>query len=86
MAGAKVLGDVTTRAKEASKAGCDMILCCNDRSASIELLDNLPQQKNTDSQARIDKMFSKASAYSFEELQQLKSWQDINTMLIQLND
>jgi beta-N-acetylhexosaminidase len=86
MAGAKVLGDVTTRAKEASKAGCDMILCCNDRNASIELLDNLPQEKNIDSMARIDKMSSKSSAYSFEELQQLKSWQDINAMLIQLND
>jgi len=86
MAGAKVLGDVTTRAKEALNAGCDMILCCNDRKASIELLDNLPQLSNTDSIARIEKMFSKPSPYTFDELQELKSWQEINEMLIQFNE
>jgi beta-N-acetylhexosaminidase len=86
MAGAKVLGDITTRAREALKAGCDMVLCCNDRGASIELLDNLPQVKNAVSMARIQSMFSKSSAYTFEELQQLKLWQDINNMLLQLND
>ncbi|CAM3810797.1 Beta-hexosaminidase [Vibrio aerogenes CECT 7868] len=41
MSGASVMGDIVSRANQALDAGCDMLLVCNDRAATVRLLDNL---------------------------------------------
>lgn len=42
MEGASVMGSATERCQQALNAGCDMLLLCNHRSATIEVLDQLP--------------------------------------------
>ena len=84
MAGAKSVGDIVCRAKEALSAGCDMILCCNDQEASITLLDQLPQVKNNEKLSRLERMIPRQNNFSFEQLLAQQSWQEINQMLIKL--
>ncbi|WP_038178048.1 beta-N-acetylhexosaminidase [Vibrio rhizosphaerae] len=42
MEGASVMGDALARSHQALAAGCDMLLLCNDRAASVRVLDHLP--------------------------------------------
>ncbi|RMH34700.1 MAG: beta-N-acetylhexosaminidase [Gammaproteobacteria bacterium] len=44
MQGAHVVGDMPYRVKSALHAGCDLMLICHDRSAVIEVLDNIGRQ------------------------------------------
>jgi beta-N-acetylhexosaminidase len=41
MAGAKIYPDITNRVKYALKSGSDMVLICNDISATLEVLENM---------------------------------------------
>jgi beta-N-acetylhexosaminidase len=43
MEGASVMGNFAQRAERALEAGCDMILVCNNREASLEVLQYLEQ-------------------------------------------
>ncbi|WP_018693740.1 beta-N-acetylhexosaminidase [Algicola sagamiensis] len=45
MEGATSVGSYTERAFAALEAGCDMLLACNHRAGSIEILDNVTWQK-----------------------------------------
>ena len=85
MEGAKSMGDVTSRSKQALSAGCDMLLCCNDRESVIEIIDNLPQKKNALSQARIHNMLGKKLTTNFDELRSTSTWFDARQMLDSLN-
>ena len=76
MQAAKVMGDIRARASEALAAGCDMVLCCNDESASSELLDKLPQNKDTEKVERLKSMQSRKSEHNFEQLKSMLSWQE----------
>lgn len=42
MKGAHVMGGAAERSMQAQSAGCDMLLLCNNRQESVEVLDNLP--------------------------------------------
>ncbi len=44
MKAAHCAGNYTQRAALAVQAGCDVLLCCNDRQGSLEVLDYLKQQ------------------------------------------
>ncbi|RLA02899.1 MAG: beta-N-acetylhexosaminidase, partial [Gammaproteobacteria bacterium] len=81
MAGAHVMGDIDTRAKEALSAGCDMILCCNDPAATATILDRLPQHKNSEKSDRVKQMRSPSSQLSFEQLKNLPIWQQTQQTL-----
>jgi beta-N-acetylhexosaminidase len=56
MEGATVAGDVTSRARAALNAGCDMILLCNRPDLADELLANLDWQISAQSIARLARM------------------------------
>ncbi len=56
MAGAAVMGDIVHRGAAALKAGCDMLLVCNDREAAIRLLDAVPESADPIRSARLARM------------------------------
>ncbi|MGQ0530271.1 MAG: beta-N-acetylhexosaminidase [Panacagrimonas sp.] len=58
MKGAAVIGDLPERARAALAAGCDMLPVCNDREASIALLDALKDVRpSVTRSARLAKLF-----------------------------
>ena len=57
MQGANVVGDIGQRAQQALKAGGDMALICNDRTAAEQVIDHLNGVEiNTNSIERLKKM------------------------------
>ncbi len=71
MEGASVMGGVTERAKQALAAGCDMLLLCNNRQQTIEVLDNLTV---TPVLCEAGVLFKKQS-FSLSELKRSREWQ-----------
>jgi len=45
MEGAAMMGDYSQRARVALQAGCDMVLVCNNREASLEIIHTLEREK-----------------------------------------
>jgi len=57
MHGASVAGErYSDRARAAVEAGCDIILICNNRQASVEILDNFRYSDNPVTHARVARM------------------------------
>jgi beta-N-acetylhexosaminidase len=78
-----VLGDPPIRAALALKAGCDMILICNNRPAAINILDKIPRsQVALNKLAKLRGQFS----YSFSQLKTSKHWQEKNVIFNRLLD
>ncbi len=48
MQGASVMGSAVERAEQSLSAGCDMLLLCNNRTATIEVIDRLQPSKMPD--------------------------------------
>ncbi len=59
MEGAKAEGGIVARAQAALKAGCDMVLVCNNPQAADELLKNLQFEMPVTSRARLVQMRGK---------------------------
>ncbi len=53
MAGAKYIGGYVERAEAAQEAGCDMMLVCNNRAASVDIIDNANLSHRQDSAQRL---------------------------------
>ena len=71
MGGAAASGSMTDRAHLALDAGCDMLLVCNNRPATLELLDSLKDYKaNPASSRRLKKLYrrtlTRKNAFSLE--------------------
>ena len=61
MEGAAMIGTYPQRAREALAAGCDMILVCNNRSATLEILTSLESENypiNKSAEAPLNRCFS----------------------------
>ncbi len=74
MEGAACVGNFSERAAIALKAGCDMVLVCNNTAAAIEVLDFLPIENNLNRERRLQKMQGKFTM-NREQLQASKIWQ-----------
>ena len=69
MKGAHVMGSPSERAQQSLDAGCDMLLLCNDRTASIEVLDSLAITQVPEA-----KRLLMQSAHSWKSLQSDPFW------------
>ena len=59
MQGASVMGGYPERAEAAMEAGCDMILVCNNREGTIQVIDQAKIKHSTKSAERLDRMIGK---------------------------
>lgn len=68
MGGAAVVGDMEARARLALDAGCDMLPVCNDRDATIKLIDALARDLTPDRAAslRLKKLYGRHVGASHE--------------------
>lgn len=73
MEGAASVGSFTQRAELALKAGCDMVLVCNNQSAAREVLDSLNVQQLSPSNERLQAMRARKSVDG-KELNQSSRW------------
>lgn len=73
MEGASAMGNYQQRAEAALKAGCDMILVCNNRPAALELVQSLQWTSSPDSERRIQGMKAHQT-FSLEAVRQHPHW------------
>jgi beta-N-acetylhexosaminidase len=75
MKGAEAVGGYEQRAQLALKAGCDMVLVCNDNQAAREVLDALEKREHPEqSQKRLSKLLMKQPAIGLKELKKSSRW------------
>ncbi|MBN1380008.1 MAG: beta-N-acetylhexosaminidase [Gammaproteobacteria bacterium] len=73
------------RADAALKAGCDMVLVCNNPAAAAEVLESLEGYNNPVARMRLVRMHGKAH-YDFAELKKQRDWQHAQQLACQLNE
>ncbi len=84
MEGAASIGDFTQRAKLAMEAGCDMVLVCNNPTATEEVLASIPISTNTLREQRLKSMVGKPR-FSRQQLMQSDKWLKISTKINSIN-
>ena len=80
MKGAAAIGSFTECAELALKAGCDMILVCNNPKAAKQVLDIVPIQQNRKRESRLLNMLGKPRG-DFDQLSNTEQWQQIASQL-----
>jgi beta-N-acetylhexosaminidase len=73
MAGAAAFGDIAARGRQALDAGCDVLPVCNDREATVALLDSLKAAPDPVSRMRLVRLHGRDAAT--EPLAALPRWQ-----------
>lgn len=81
MEGAASIGTFTQRAKLALKAGCDMVLVCNNPTAADEVLTNLPITQSKTRDRRLKTMLGNP-ALPRHQLVNTAKWQQISQQII----
>ncbi len=84
MEGAASIGDFTQRAKLAMEAGCDMVLVCNNPTATEEILASIPISTNTLREQRLKSMVGNPR-FSRQQLMQSDKWLKISTKINSIN-
>ena len=74
MVGASKVGGVDERALLAIEAGCDVILLCNDRPGTEQLLSSFSSQVEPITQVRLMRMHGKGKARDREDLFADERW------------
>jgi beta-N-acetylhexosaminidase len=82
MEGAASIGGNIERAEAAWDAGCDMLLVCNSRAASVDIIDNARLNLMPERSARIKTMLKGASV-SWQALDQQSEYQQARKILNQ---
>lgn len=86
MKGASVAGEsYTERATVALGAGCDMVLICNNRKATLEVLENLQDTNDPVSHLRLARMHGRKHV-SMKELHITREWKQACQSLRQYQD
>lgn len=80
MAGAGFAGDYPARTDSAIRAGCDMVLVCNNRDGVLAIVDNYPFTPDPVSQVRLIRMHGKQS-HNMADLQASREWQQISATI-----
>jgi beta-N-acetylhexosaminidase len=75
MEGASCIGGYIERAEAAQQAGCDMLLTCNDRASTIEVIDKANIDIIKQSEHRLQKLL-KTSHYSWQTRTDNRLWQE----------
>ena len=83
MEGAASIGDFKQRADIALKAGCDMVLVCNNPTAAEDVLNHLPVNQNKTRQQRLGRMLGKPQ-FSRNQLMKTAEWQHISKKITAL--
>ena len=83
MEGAAFAGDHADRAKAAQKAGCDMLLVCNNPTAAEYVLDALPISRNREREERLINMQGKPTM-NREQLANNPKWQESSSLIQEL--
>lgn len=86
MEGAKVAGDVVGRGEAALRAGCDMVLVCNDPAAADQLLDSLEWTMTPVSLARLLRMHGQPHPSSLTQLRESPHYADAVRALAGVGD
>ncbi len=73
MEGAGIAGDHVARAEAALKAGCDMVLVCNDRPSAVAVLDGLRWESDPVLHARLARMHGRHPV-TWSELHRDATW------------
>ena len=81
MEGASVMGGPAQRAGQALAAGCDMLLLCNNRKGSVEVLDNLPISEVP----KAASLFGKQN-FSLAELKLSQEWKEASEAMKRVLD
>jgi beta-N-acetylhexosaminidase len=82
MEGAASVGDFPERARLAQRAGCDMILVCNNPAAAEQVLDALPVAQEPLRAQRLKRMQGK-SQMNREQLMRSEKWRQLSTLINQ---
>lgn len=85
MKAATVAGSYAQRASLALKAGCDMVLVCNNPAGVVEVLKALDGHVNVDSQARLAKMYGKNSK-SYDALRSGRHWKKASKLITEVHN
>lgn len=85
MKGAGFMGDFTERSEKALKAGCDLLLLCNEPEGVVQVLDNLKYEP-TQVQKERHLSLMKRKQVSWRELEASSRWQQSSQQLAQLQD
>ena len=82
MAGAASVGDFTERARMAQRAGCDMLLVCNNPVAAEQVLEALPIKQDPIRKQRLQRMQGKPFM-NRDQLLNTGKWQQISNLINQ---
>ncbi len=86
MVGAKVVAQsCTERAKQALRAGCDMVLVCNDRNAAVRVAQALQGHSDPVAHARLARMHGRSAA-SWQQLHRDSKWRQVSAALSRYSD
>jgi beta-N-acetylhexosaminidase len=81
MAGAEVAGTHVERAEAALRAGCDMILVCNNSTAAAAVLETLDAGADPAAQVRLMRMHGAGERTGLTEIKNRQQWRDAAVLL-----
>ena len=81
MAGAEIAGSHVERAEAALRAGCDMVLVCNNSTAAAAVLELLDAQPEPASQVRLMRMHGTGERDGLAQIKERKEWREAVAVL-----